>query len=122
MPPHRPIAVIDDDEMVCTALSSLIRSIGLNARRFASADAFLASGDTAFACLISDVQMPGTSGLQLQSIVSRWDDPPPVIIMSGHAQGAREAALEGGAACYLEKPVDGDRLISCLQALVRPAP
>lgn len=118
----RPIAVIDDDAMICTALSSLIRSIGLSTRTFASADALLALGETAFACLICDAHMPGTSGLQLQSIVSRWEDRPPVIIMSGHGQSLRQAALDGGAACYFEKPVDGDRLISCLQSLLRPTP
>jgi FixJ family two-component response regulator len=114
--------VIDDDATIRTALSSLIRSIGLSARTFVSADAWLASGETAFACLICDVHMPGTSGLQLQSIVSRWADRPPMIIMSGHGQSLRQAALEGGAVCYFEKPVDGDRLISCLQALLHPEP
>lgn len=122
MPHPHAIAVIDDDEMVCTSLSRLIRSLDLSARTFSSADAFLASGETAFTCVISDVQMPGTSGLLLQQIVSDWNDPPLMIVMSGHPQGMRLAALEGGAACYLEKPVDGDLLISCLEKLLGPLP
>ena len=118
----RTIAVIDDEEMVRTSMSSLIRSTGLNARTFPSADAFLASGETQFACLISDVQMPGTSGLELQEIISRWDERPPMIIMSGHHQGMREAAMQGGAACYIDKPIDGELLISCLEELLGSLP
>jgi FixJ family two-component response regulator len=120
LPQASSIAVIDDDELVRRTMSSLIRSLGLDARTFPSADAFLESGERAFDCLLSDVQMPGTDGLELQQIVSGWPHRPPMIIMSGDPRGMREAAMAGGAACYIEKPVDGEELIACLEDVLGP--
>lgn len=114
------IAVIDDDEFVRSSMASLIRSLGLEVRTFPSADAFLASGERAFACLISDVQMPGMTGLELQREVAAWQDPAPMIIMTAYPERARAAAVEGGAVCFIEKPIDGDRLVVCLESVLGP--
>ena len=81
------------------SIGSLIRSFGLEPLTFASADAFLRSGDRAFACLICDVQMPGTSGLSLQRLMDRWPAALPVIIMSAYPDRARQTALDAGAVC-----------------------
>lgn len=122
MPTARSIAVIDDDELVRLSMSSLIRSMGLRAQTFPSADAFLASGETGFACLVCDVHMPGTSGLQLQGILMSWDERPPMVLMSGHPEGMRGAALECGASGYISKPVDCEVLISLLEDILGNLP
>ncbi|MGA7260040.1 MAG: response regulator, partial [Stellaceae bacterium] len=60
------IAIVDDDVMVCEATEDLIEAFGFNARTFTSADEFLDSDCVpGTSCVIADVQMPGTSGLQL---------------------------------------------------------
>ncbi len=114
------IAVIDDDELIRSSMASLIRSLGLDVRTFDSADSFLAAGEKGFACLISDVQMPGTSGLELQQIVATWSDPTPMIVMTAYPERAKAAAMDGGAVCFIEKPVDGNRLVSCLESVLGP--
>jgi FixJ family two-component response regulator len=116
--PSNAVAVVDDDESVRSSMTALLRSLGLEVRTFPSADAFLASGDRAFDCLITDVQMPGTDGLALQRIVRGWNEPIPTIVMTAFPERARDAALGAGAACFVAKPVDGDHLVSCLETIL----
>ena len=115
---NKTIAIVDDDELVRRSMSSLVRSVGLQARTFGSADELLAMKEATFDCVISDVQMPGMSGLELQQILSRRRNPPPFIVITAHAKRSRDAALAAGATCFLEKPVDGDQLIMCLEAVL----
>jgi FixJ family two-component response regulator len=78
------ISVVDDDESVRLAMSSLVRSLGYQVREFASAEAFLASPlrhETA--CLIADVQMPGMSGLDLQDALLARNEVVPMIFARG---------------------------------------
>ena len=104
---NHPIAsVIDDDESVRTAMSSLVRSLDWDVRLFASAEAFLASDVDQVACIISDVQMPGKGVTQ------------PIIFSSAFASDAvRRQALDLGAMCVLTKPVDGAEVSRCLSRL-----
>jgi FixJ family two-component response regulator len=118
LPPSPAIAVIDDEDVIRASMNSLIRSLGLEVKSFASADAFLAAEDQRFACVISDVQMPGMSGLELQRVIAGWPDPPPVIIMTAFPERARRPAVQNGAVCFIEKPVDGERLVRCLEAVL----
>jgi FixJ family two-component response regulator len=112
------IAVIDDEDVIRASMGSLIRSLGLEVKSFASADAFLAAEDRRFACVISDVQMPGMSGLELQRVIAGWPEPPPMIIMTAFPERARQPAMQNGAVCFIEKPVDGERLVRCLEAVL----
>jgi FixJ family two-component response regulator len=121
--PHL-ISIIDDDESVRVATASLVRSGGFDACTFASAEEFLRSaelGDTA--CLISDVQMPGMSGLALQSAMASQNVNAPIIFITAFPDPRiREKALNAGAICFLKKPFDGSALIKCIErALVMPA-
>ncbi|WP_404334739.1 response regulator transcription factor [Sphingomonas sp. MMS12-HWE2-04] len=112
------ISVVDDDEDVRLALEALIDSLGLQVRTFASADAFLASG-TLFesSCVISDIHMPGMSGLELALTLGTVPDAPPIVLISAFAtDDIRRRAAEAGAACFLSKPLDPARLVAQLES------
>jgi FixJ family two-component response regulator len=117
----RPIiAVIDDDESVRVALRRLIRSAGLDASAFASAEEYLASeGQRPAACLVLDVCMPGMSGLELHRRLAAAGRPPRIVFMTAHEDDlARRAALEAGAAAFLYKPFDDAVLLDHLSRLL----
>ena len=116
---HPIASIIDDDESVRIATSSLVRSLGWDVRLYASAEEFLASAQIAeVACVISDVQMPGMSGLQLQRRLIDDGITLPVIFISAFASDAvRRQALDDGALCVLSKPVDGAAILRCLETL-----
>lgn len=113
-----PIAVIDDDASMRQSLEGLLRSLGHSVRLFASADEFIARGGPAcsYACIVSDVMMPGTSGIELQRRLKAEGNAPPLILMTAFAtEAARAQAMQAGAACFLAKPFDADRLIECIE-------
>lgn len=118
--PQRPpvVAVIDDDEDMRTALDGLLKSLGYASRVFPTADAFLAAGlCDAVNCVISDVQMPGTSGLQLAREMQRAGTPVilitafPTPLLERQAQAARVRKL-------LIKPFDSHELIEMLETIL----
>jgi FixJ family two-component response regulator len=119
------ISIVDDDMSVRETTSSLVRSLGLNARAFASAEEFLLSdqlGDTA--CLITDVQMQGMSGMELQSQLLAQGCSMPIIFMTAFPEERiRKSVLNAGAIGFLSKPFDEECLIDCLdKALGSKAP
>lgn len=113
------VSIIDDDESVRVATSSLVRSLGWDVRLYASGEAFLKSGSVAdVACIISDVQMPGISGVEMYRRLAGRGAAPPVIFISAFASDAmRKQALEVGALCVLCKPVDGVQVSQCLDTI-----
>jgi FixJ family two-component response regulator len=110
------ISIVDDDESVRTATESLMRSIGYIAHTFVSAEEFLQSphvGDTS--CLISDVQMPDMTGIELQShLVGRGYRTPIIFITAFPDEKVQARALKAGAVCFLNKPFDGQTLLKHL--------
>ena len=112
------IAIVDDDESFRRATSSLIRSLGYGVEPFASAEAFLESdrvSDTD--CLITDVQMPGMTGIELQSKLIAQGSRLPVIFVTAFPETeARGRALAAGAVGFLGKPFSDQKLIHCLNA------
>jgi FixJ family two-component response regulator len=110
------ISIVDDDKSVREAAKTLIVSLGYTTATFASAEEFLESGrlpDTA--CLITDVQMPGMSGVELQSHLTASGHGMPVIFVTGYPEeSVRERALDAGAFGFLSKPFSEDSLIACL--------
>jgi FixJ family two-component response regulator len=118
------IAIVDDDEAVRIATANLLRSFGYETRIFASAEDFLAAGmDTQAACLITDVQMPGVGGMELQRILCARKCPIPIMFMTAYGNEAvRQRALDAGALCFLEKPFDGDTIVRHLQDALRSRP
>ena len=95
-----------------------MRSLGLATRTFASAEAFLESSVVAETrCLVLDVQLPNMSGLELQHHLSHLGFDIPIIFITAYRDETVKArALNGGAICFLHKPVDlqGRRIVDCL--------
>ena len=114
------ISVVDDDNLVRESLQDLIESLGYEVATFESAERFLGSRYVAeTACLITDLQMPGLSGLDLQSRVIAEGHCIPVIFVTAFPEEIfRRRAMNAGAAGFLSKPFDEGALISCLEAAV----
>jgi len=110
------ISIVDDDESVREATKGLIRSLGYVAATFASAEEFLASDrlhDSA--CLITDVQMPGMNGIELQNCLIAEGHQLPIIFITAFAEAkVRTQALANGAVGFLRKPFSDEKLITCL--------
>ncbi|WP_346830070.1 response regulator [Pseudomonas abietaniphila] len=115
------IAIIDDDDLVRTSLSSLLRAYDYSVHLYESAEALLASDMIPLLdCLVSDIQMPGMSGLHMYQRLLRDGHTIPVIfITASAAQAPRLTAAELGARCYLSKPFDGEHLIACLEVALK---
>jgi FixJ family two-component response regulator len=103
---------VDDDEAVRLATASLVRSLGRPARLFASAEEFLESGHIAHtSCLISDVMMPGMSGLAMHDRILALGYAPPTIFITAFPEADLKAhALANGALAVLDKPVKADAI------------
>ena len=115
------IAVVDDDVSVRLATESLLRSFGWTVQTFACAEEYLNSphvNDTS--CLITDVQMPGMSGIELQSVLAARRDSTPVIFITAYAhEGIRARLLDAGAVCILSKPFNDQSLVQCVNAALK---
>ena len=112
------ISIIDDDNSVLVATELLVSSFGFETSIFSTADDFLQSArlnDTD--CLISDVHMPGTSGIELQRILRARGRNIPMILMTAFSnENVKARAIAGGAVCFLIKPLDSRTLLGCLKA------
>jgi FixJ family two-component response regulator len=110
------IAIVDDDESVRLATESLVRSLGHIPVAFASAEAFLLSAYLKRAqCLITDMKMPGMTGVQLQNTLLAQGNYLPIIFITAYPEARmRDQVLAAGAVCFLEKPFDSADMISCL--------
>jgi FixJ family two-component response regulator len=118
------ISIIDDDRSVREAVKSLIRSLGYEAVTFASAEEYLGiDGAHVSECVITDVQMPGMTGIDLQDRLIADGFRKPIILMSAlSAEDAGAGALRTASSRFLKKPFSDERLIDCLdQALKDPA-
>jgi FixJ family two-component response regulator len=115
--PQTPvIAIVDDDDSFRHATLSFVRSLGYSAAAYSSADAFLNSNAVCNTdCLITDVQMPGMSGIELQNHLLAQGKRVPVIFVTAFPETeARGHALRAGAIGFLGKPFADENLISCL--------
>jgi FixJ family two-component response regulator len=112
------VAVVDDDELMRSALQGMLKSVGLLSQAFASAEEFLESGQQQqTACLITDIQMPGMSGLELQAKLNAEHRRIPTIFITAHGDGRiRMQALRAGAVEFLAKPFDDGVLIESVRA------
>jgi two-component system response regulator FixJ len=112
------VHVIDDDDAVRDSLSVLLSTIGFETRSYPSATDFLEGLDRHDpGCVITDVQMPGMSGLELLDRLSGRSADFPVIVLTGRADVAMAVdALKAGAADFIEKPFDSDVLLAAVRA------
>jgi FixJ family two-component response regulator len=100
------ISIVDDDSAMRVALSSLIRSLGWQVRMYESAEEFLASGQAAHtSCLISDIRMPGMSGIEMHEHLRAQGHAPVTIFITAYPTPALQAkAVGNGALVLLQKP------------------
>ena len=109
----RTVCIVDDDEAVRDSLSLLLESGGFVTRSFPSADAFLRAGAQDMACLILDLHMPGTSGLELLRLLRKRGWSLPVFVVSGRRDPMLDAEVQAaGATDLLSKPFDDEILLS----------
>ena len=115
------VYVVDDDASVREALSSLLRSMGLEVQTFGSAEEFLAGQvSERAACLVLDVRLPGLGGLELQRDLAHRDRPVPVIFITGHGDVPMSVrAMKAGAVEFLQKPFSDDELIGAIRAALQ---
>jgi len=114
------ISIIDDDESMRCAVKSLVTSLGLNAHAFASAEEFLRSPHVEHtSCLITDLQMPGLSGVELQKMLLAQDSNIPIIFMTAFPEERiRTRAIEAGALGFLSKPFESQMLINLIDKAI----
>jgi FixJ family two-component response regulator len=112
------VAIVDDDDLMRSALQGLLKSVGLPAEAFASAEEFLKSGQQRQAgCLISDIRMPGMSGLELQARLNAERCKIPIIFITAHGdEKMRMQALRAGAVEFMAKPFDDEALLESVRA------
>lgn len=115
------ISIIDDDLSMRSAVVALVRSAGYGANGFASAEEFLGSGNARkLACIITDIHMPGMTGIELKHHLTAHQYSVPVIMITARTDPGLEAkALASGAVCFLRKPFEGDELIACLERALK---
>jgi FixJ family two-component response regulator len=115
------ISIVDDDALARDGIRELIESFGYRAVAFSSAENFLRSSvirETT--CVITDLQMPGLNGLQLQeALQSRGYSTPVVLITAYSNEKHRARALHNGAVGFLSKPFDDRSLMECLTAAIK---
>jgi FixJ family two-component response regulator len=107
------VAIVDDDESMRAAIEDLLSSVGIAAKSFISAEDFL----NEIACLISDIRMPGMTGLELQAKLVEEGSRIPIIFITAHGNTRmRMQALKAGAIEFLGKPFNDERLLGSVRA------
>jgi DNA-binding response OmpR family regulator len=113
------VAIVDDDRQLLLSISGLMRSFGIEALSFSSADDFFESRPSAIDVLIADVHMPGMNGFELIEKLRKEGDKVPIIVLSAlDPEVTRGEALARGADAYFAKPVDSDELMKCMTRIL----
>ncbi len=121
----RLVAVVDDDISVRDSLESLIRSVGMQVKLFASAEEFLSAVHTGITdCLVLDVRLPGMSGVELHRHLLAHHREVPVIFITAHASDDRSRleARSDWTVAYLTKPFGEDELLDAVDAALKWKP
>jgi FixJ family two-component response regulator len=114
------IAVIDDDESFRVALVESLSSLGYGSSGYASAEEYLGGiADRSFDCVVTDIHMPGMSGLDLMKSLATQGSTTPILLITARSDSNLEAkATAAGAACLLRKPFEMSDLIECIEGAV----
>jgi FixJ family two-component response regulator len=117
VPEEPTVYVVDDDLSVRTALKRLLGSVGFACQAFGTADDFLrASRADGPQCLVLDLRLPGTSGLELQRELAGFERPLPIIFLTGHGDiPVTVRAMKAGASEFLTKPVREQELLEAIR-------
>ena len=121
---RRLISIVEDDEPFRESMIKLVKLLGYTVEAFPSAADFLASRllpETA--CLVTDVHMPGMTGVELhRHLVDTGYAIPTILVTAYPDEVVRDRALKDGVVCYLSKPVDDDHLERCLRSALKRRP
>jgi FixJ family two-component response regulator len=122
MSPPSLIACVEDDLSVCEAIEGLLVASGFAVETFLSAEDLLQfAGLGQVSCLITDVNLPGISGLQLQGrLAALGHDIPTIVITAFPDERVRMQALGAGAVCFLVKPIFTTNLLGCIRSILEP--
>jgi FixJ family two-component response regulator len=117
VPKKRMISIVDDDESVREGTIDLVKAMGFAAEAFPSAEDFLKSNRLRnTSCLITDVRMPGMTGLDLHDRLVELGNAIPTILITAFPNDRDQArALRAGVFCYLPKPFDASELLACIR-------
>jgi FixJ family two-component response regulator len=114
------VHVIEDDESSRTASCRLLKSAGHVARSYSTAAEFLACPPAEGGCIILDLRLPGTSGLDLQERLATSENPLPIVFLTGHADVPKTVrAMKAGAVDFLTKPVEAEVLLDAVARAIR---
>jgi FixJ family two-component response regulator len=115
------ISIVDDDQLFRESMRKLVMLLGYTVEEFPSAADFLASRSLPeTACLVSDVHMPGMTGVELHGRLINLGYAIPTILVTAYPdEVARDRALKDGVVCYLSKPVDDEDLERCLRSALK---
>lgn len=122
--PDTKVLVVEDDDSMRDAIERLLIAAGFRCAAYSSADALLAHGvDADSACVVSDLRLPGTSGLELLAELRARAMTLPFILITAHdAPGLGRKAIASGAAAYLSKPFRGTVLLETVRAAIDGSP
>ncbi len=111
------VHIVDDDASFLAAISRLLRASGFEVRTFSSAADFLEQReDGAPGCVVADLQMPGMSGFDLQSVLAQTSNPLPILFLTGHGDVPSSVrAMRGGAEDFLEKRVQKEKVVEAVR-------
>jgi FixJ family two-component response regulator len=121
MPTKLLISIVDDDESAREGTADLIKSMGFIAKAFPHAEGFLQSSSIQrTACLITDVRMPGITGLELHDrLVGSGNAIPTILVTAFPNDSDRARAMRAGVTCYLSKPFSEDDLLACIHTALK---
>ncbi|WP_332303234.1 response regulator [Rhizobium sp. GR12] len=115
--PFKAVAIVDDDPFLLDSLRDFFDAMGIRNRIYKSADLFLESDEVDLAhCILADLKMPGTNGMELLEIIVKRGGPPVCIMTSFSDNRTRFAAKACGAAAFLEKPINSADLLAFIDA------
>lgn len=102
-------------------MERLVSSFGFDVCTFDSAEQYLNSTQRrTTSCIVSDIQMPGTTGLEMRSHLAAQNDQTPIIFITAYPQAdTKQRAIDAGAVCFLVKPFDGRTLINCIERALK---
>ena len=111
------ISIVEDDVSLRDALVGFLRSLGYDAAGFACAEDFLSAGRPESSdCVVTDIRMPGLSGIELKNSLAASGIRVPVIMITAQTEGLlHRQALESGAARVFKKPFDSNELVDCIR-------
>jgi len=116
----RAIAIVDDDEAVRESTAALLSVAAFEVDLYDSGDAFLKTDLSSINCVLLDIRMPGTDGIEVLRQLGEMERYPPVVVLSGHGDVALAVeAMKLGAVDFLEKPYEPTQLLNTLNLSIR---